>query len=224
MSPFVRTPIFAVQSIYDGWQLDEIARPPHWGRNATSKFGQHECKRANKACLAAVNAFGGKLNASLNIALLSHPKNGGFIDACNHHCGSWASDLTMGFIYPRVDGDEVGAAFDRWYAMKPAARRVWSQPAQGFTFPCDGCCRSVSRESAPLLLKTTDEAAAALAATTATAATAAAPPPPAAPRGSDMGAMTAIGLLNRPVSAGAKGFSAAYYYAGGSNHHAAERL
>ena len=223
VSPFVRTPIFAVQSIYDGWQLDAIARPPDWGRNATSKFGQHECKGGNKACLAAVNAFGSKLNASINSALLNNPKHGGFIDSCNHHCGSWASDLTMGFIDPRVDGDElvgVGAAFDRWYAMKPAARRVWSQPAQGFTFPCDGCCRSVSRESAPLLLKTTDNA---VAATT--------PPPSTQPQlliyegsGSDMGAMTAIGLLNRPATTGAKIFSAAYYYAGGSNHHAADWL
>lgn len=149
VAPFVATPIFAVQSIFDGWQLDAIAQPPAWGRNASSKFGQHECIHANKACLAVVNAFGHELNTSLNTMLLNNPKNGGFIDACNHHCGSWSSDLTMPFIDPRVDGAEVAAAFDRWY-RKPRARAVWSQPAQGFTFPCDGCCRSETRKMMPL--------------------------------------------------------------------------
>ena len=79
----------------------------------SSPFGQHYCKGASKTCLDAVNTFGSSLNASLNAKLLENPSNGGFIDSCNHYCGSWASDLlTMGFIDPRVDGAEVGSAFN----------------------------------------------------------------------------------------------------------------
>ena len=34
---------------------------------------------------------------------------------CNHHCGSWPSDLTVSFMDPRVNGIGVAAAFDQWY-------------------------------------------------------------------------------------------------------------
>ena len=33
VAPFVQTPIFAVRSIFDGWQLDEIAGPPNFAGN-----------------------------------------------------------------------------------------------------------------------------------------------------------------------------------------------
>lgn len=83
-----------------------------WCReNASSKFGQHECIDINSACLAAANTFGHEINVSLNSMLLNNAKNGGFIDACNHHCGSWSSDLTIGCIDSRVDAEEFAAAF-----------------------------------------------------------------------------------------------------------------
>ena len=50
VTPFVKTPIFAVQSIFDGWQLDAIARPPDWAGNKSSPFGQHYCESANPRC------------------------------------------------------------------------------------------------------------------------------------------------------------------------------
>jgi hypothetical protein len=149
VTPYVKTPIFAVQSIFDGWQMDEIARPPDWGRAQNSSFGEHCCRRDSKACLATVNRFGSELNSSLNSVLLSNPKNGGFIDSCNHHCGSWASDLTVGFIDPRVDGIEVGAAFDRWFSG--GGMRAWRQ---GQPFPCRDCCHSAAH---PLQCKTDDD-------------------------------------------------------------------
>ena len=152
VTPYVKTPIFAVQSIFDGWQMDAIARPPDWGRVQNSSFGEHCCRRDSKACLATVNRFGSELNSSLNSVLLSNPKNGGFIDSCNHHCGSWASDLTVGFIDPRVNGIEVGAAFDRWYSgAGTAGTRAWRQ---GQPFPCRDCCHSAAY---PLQCKTDDD-------------------------------------------------------------------
>ena len=42
-----------------------------------------------------MNGFGRALNASLGKVLLGERRNGGFIDSCNHHCGSWTSDLTV---------------------------------------------------------------------------------------------------------------------------------
>lgn len=135
MTPFVKTPIFAVQSIFDGWQLDAIARPPDWGRKANSSFGEHTCKGENKACLAAVNRFGSELNSSLSSVLLSSTKNSGFIDSCNHHCGSWASDLTVAYMDPRVGGVDVAETFDQWYAGGDT--RAWRQRER---FPCDSCC------------------------------------------------------------------------------------
>jgi hypothetical protein len=151
VAPFVKTPIFAVQSIFDGWQMDEIARPPDWGRVVNSSFGEHCCKGESTACRAAVNRFGSELNSSLNV-LLSDPKNGGFIDSCNHHCGSWASDLTMSFINPRVGGVEVGAAFDHWYSGGDT--RAWRQSR---SFPCKDCCHSATLPMRKQQCKTDDE-------------------------------------------------------------------
>eukprot|EP01047_Picozoa_sp_COSAG01_P037282 COSAG01_NODE_2954_length_6801_cov_3.612951_1_plen_737_part_00 len=151
VAPFVQTPIFAVQSIFDGWQMDEIARPRDWGRVVNSSFGQHCCRGESKDCLATVNRFGSTLNASVSSVLLQNPKNGAFVDSCNHHCGSWSSDLTAPFMDPRVGGTAVAYAFDQWYGG--GSTRVWRQGQQ---FPCRGCCHS-----APVLpvgqCKTDDE-------------------------------------------------------------------
>ena len=146
VTPFIKTPIFALQSIFDGWQLDAIAHPPDWAKNASSPYGEHFCKGASKSCIATVNSFGRALNSSLNGVLLANPKNGGFIDSCNHHCGSWASDLTSSYMDPRVDNAEAGTAFDRWFGGQGGheVRAAWRQDQR---FPCRDCCHSGNRQA-----------------------------------------------------------------------------
>eukprot|EP00935_MAST-01C_sp_MAST-1C-sp1_P000480 g480.t1 len=69
LSPFIQTPVFALQAKYDAWQIPEILR---------------------SADRALINQFGANLTALLNASLLrNRPSNGAFVDGCEHHCGGY---------------------------------------------------------------------------------------------------------------------------------------
>jgi hypothetical protein len=113
-SRHLSTPTFALQSVFDSWQLtNEMA--PGQSTNAT-----------------AVNAYGVRVRRALNESLLAHPRHGAFIDSCEHHCFAWGAI--------RISGDDQAAAFAAWYERK-AASRVWDQ---GDPFPCVSCCHGGS--------------------------------------------------------------------------------
>jgi len=86
-SPFIRTPIFPLQSIYDSWQISEDLH-------------------SNNP--AEINVYGKALLNLVNKNLLApHPGNGVFLDSCFHHCGQW------GNIH--IDGKNQADAFMGWY-------------------------------------------------------------------------------------------------------------
>mmetsp|Transcript_16961 Transcript_16961/g.47349 ORF Transcript_16961/g.47349 Transcript_16961/m.47349 type:complete len:464 (+) Transcript_16961:322-1713(+) len=93
---FSKTPLFTMQSIQDGWQLKWIA----------CNGAGDEDKR---------NWYGDEMWGALDLAT-RNPKNGGFIDACQHHCHCYEN------IY--VDGDNQAQAFLKFYNQE--GQRVWS--------------------------------------------------------------------------------------------------
>ena len=66
--PFVESPIFALQPIYDSWQIDFILGT----RNES-----------------LVNNYGKIVMETMNKMFLRYEKNSGFVDSCFHHCGYW---------------------------------------------------------------------------------------------------------------------------------------
>jgi hypothetical protein len=110
---FLRTPTFALQSVYDSWQT------------------KNEMAPGAEANASAVDEYGARVSATLHAALLgSGRQNGAFIDACAHHCFKWG-DI-------RIRGDVQATAFAAWYAGSARGRAaVWQQ---NDSYPCAACC------------------------------------------------------------------------------------
>jgi len=85
-SPFVSTPFFPLQSIYDAWQTGNI-------------LGSKDD--------AEINAFGKILESRFKANVLAQPRNGAFLDSCHHHCGDWNQIV--------INGDSTSKAFNAWY-------------------------------------------------------------------------------------------------------------
>ena len=117
---FVRTPIFALQSAFDSWQVaNEMAS----GQNTSN---------------ASVNAYGEIVRRRLRGTLLAAPRHGAFIDSCSHHCFAWG--------HISIRGSVQAKAHSLWYYNQSTAGarhgalqyRVWEQAD---AFPCEACCR-----------------------------------------------------------------------------------
>ena len=82
VAPHLRTPLFALQSYYDSYQVAAIANV----RNASAPGAQ-----------AAVNAYGALLNARVKARLLGGAvRHGAALDACLHHCGGSGTVVSAG--------------------------------------------------------------------------------------------------------------------------------
>jgi hypothetical protein len=104
-APYVTTPMFTLQSQFDSWQLQNIL-----GSNTE----------------ALVNQFGQVLETRFRSAVLTHEKNGCFLDSCVHHCGAWNSIV--------IDNKDSGQAFKDWYEGQTG------QHFQNRRYPCNPCC------------------------------------------------------------------------------------
>jgi len=91
--PFLKTPIFPLQSEYDAWQVPNIL-----GAKSTDS--------------ALINTFGRLLTDRVTKSVLSNKANGIFLDSCYHHCGAWNSIVIKGF--------NTSAAFAEFYDGKAA--------------------------------------------------------------------------------------------------------
>jgi hypothetical protein len=123
LAPLLRTPVFALQSFHDLYQITAILND---NSNVTD-----------------VNAFGSLLNARAKASLLgsSGAAHGLALDACHHHCGG------EGSIWPALplagNSTVQNAAWAAWYAAgsggKAPVTRLWEQVAE---YPCAWCCGS----------------------------------------------------------------------------------
>lgn len=116
-APFLTSPVFALQSYHDSYQVSAILDAPG---NAT-----------------AINAFGLLLSARLKATLLaSAVPHGAALDACFHHCGS--SGTTWPAIPFTKNTTVQNQAWAKWYtAHGSAGERLWEQIAD---WPCKWCC------------------------------------------------------------------------------------
>lgn len=85
--PFVQTPVFMLQSIYDEWQMDNVLGDRH--PSLFNEFGKETMKR-------------------LKNSVFIFEKNSGFVDSCLHHCGDFWNT-----IY--INSTTQSQAFNLWY-------------------------------------------------------------------------------------------------------------
>ncbi len=125
---YIKTPLFAYQSIYDSFQIFNMERcipmPPD---------------PASPCSDDVVTQWGGNITENMQ-AWLASPLakaagSAAFTDSCYHHCGTWA-DFSQ--IRSWNGGNVTGSeAFAAWLAAPSTA--FWSQPHE---YPCLGttCC------------------------------------------------------------------------------------
>jgi len=97
-SPFIRTPIFPLQSRFDAWQIPYIL-----GSNNPT----------------LISEFGRNLTSQVFNMLLPYPRAGVWLDSCEHHCGGWGPIV--------IDGDNMATAFATFYSSIGNGRRIWFQ-------------------------------------------------------------------------------------------------
>ena len=126
VSKYVRTPVFALQSVVDNHQVCP-------GCSCDNCTNQQE-----------INQWATRLDAALVSGFLRGPhasKHGGFVDTCDHHCGSWASDASAATLDVWANGSDVGVAFARWYRGEVPLDTLWQQPLPKASDPrCNACC------------------------------------------------------------------------------------
>ena len=114
-APHIRTPIFALQGIYDWWAVlfDLGVDPLNYD---------------------AINSWGQRVRAEIVSTVLEHPGNGAFLDSCWHHTRLYND----GF----VQGSNAARAFMDWYmnGSQGLANRGFYE--QGERYPCEACCHS----------------------------------------------------------------------------------
>src|SRR5437764_990138 len=86
VSPFIKTPIFALQARYDTWQIGN--------------------ELGNKV-VAQVRSYGAQLTQIFQKNFLAQKRNGAFLDSCAHHCGGYDS------IHLKKINSAL--AFQQWY-------------------------------------------------------------------------------------------------------------
>jgi len=100
LSPFIATPIFALQSRYDTWQIGN-----ELGTNGTN----------------AVRLFGAQLTTRMAVNFLASTRNGAFLSSCAYHCGA--------YDYIHIQNLNAANAFMQWY-QKTTSQRLWFQNEQ----------------------------------------------------------------------------------------------
>jgi len=125
---FVTTPLFALQSPYDAWQI---------GNEVDAGASDLHIRAYGERVVDAIKT------ALFNPTNTRNAQNGGFINYCKYHCGMW--NLKMNH-----NGEDIAMnqAFDKWLNVvlsggDASTQRYWDNLAK---YPCDECCQ---RSDAP---------------------------------------------------------------------------
>eukprot|EP01113_Clastostelium_recurvatum_P025069 TRINITY_DN3008_c0_g1_i7.p1 TRINITY_DN3008_c0_g1~~TRINITY_DN3008_c0_g1_i7.p1 ORF type:complete len:367 (+),score=50.78 TRINITY_DN3008_c0_g1_i7:20-1120(+) len=117
MLPYIKTPVFALNSAYD------------------ATMGNGPCGNSgitfNWSNATSVNACGTYIRTLMRKLL--QPPSAAFLDACQHHCGEWNSI--------HIHNIDSSVAFTTWYTKGSGALPDSGFLDQGLPYPCASCCR-----------------------------------------------------------------------------------
>eukprot|EP01041_Mallomonas_annulata_P000132 gene132-211_t len=120
--PFIKTPIFSLQPIYDYWQIWHVIGRPQ----------EHKL----------VNEFGSNLTQLMTNAL-QHKHHGVYFDSCTHHCLSCSDkgdNLWDGMSVRSKEHLSPSNAFFLWFTEHHQQEEPKIHQ-QNKPFPCDDCCK-----------------------------------------------------------------------------------
>jgi len=144
--PFIKVPLFVLNSFYDSWQTgcvmtaEPVVSNPSSNGNCSAAPGYGACARnPATACSATqvedvVVPFGQYMTTSLvtvNAAKSQAPGSGGFLTSCHTHCEAQGSDLNVF----SVNGLTMGAAARAWIAANTATPGTLAPPM--WTIDCE---------------------------------------------------------------------------------------
>lgn len=134
MWPFLRHPIFVLNSQYDEWQIKQM-------------LGYTSVQHADK-----INAYGSLLSKEIinSVTGDENLRHGAFIDACEHHL--FNADF-------HIDGVSMMTALSDWM-IAHIRERPWDNVQQVFfdekMWPCDGCCPTEYTKRAEMVVMTVE--------------------------------------------------------------------
>lgn len=136
---FLTVPFFFLQSIFDQWQLTQIA-VPNWNVTVVDLFGGLlrdvvENQVMNMGTLPPPNVPTRSRSRHLRPKNVTTPQHGLFLESCYHHCGFWGQ---IG-----IDGYTAPTAHMAWLANE---RAIYEQIAP---FPCHDCCTIMHAPTPP---------------------------------------------------------------------------
>lgn len=106
--PFIRTPLFMVNSPYDTWQLANVLMVPWDCVQDTTKCNATE--------ISAIQNFRSEF-VKASRAVVAHPSNGAYMDSCWEHCQACGNNWGKS----TVNGKSIPAALGDWYAGRTKA-------------------------------------------------------------------------------------------------------
>jgi len=136
--PFMKVPVFVIDSMYDSWQMENIlgARIPSFGECA-----QHGPVKCNVTEIGRVNiwrnVFISMLKSSANF---NNPRNGVFLYSCWNHCASFKDEFWSGF---HINGVLLNKAVGDWFFERSNVHHHQYIDCQLKTTPpyrCNGEC------------------------------------------------------------------------------------
>ena len=150
MAPHLSTPLFALQSRFDGWSvLGSAPSDRSWMHNSGGILATRN--------ESLINEWGEKITLLVDRFVLgSHVGHGAFLSSCSYHCGMW-SEIQIG-------ADSPASAFASWFVGSEANMEEEGDPHvqsanayfrlggegwmwdQAMPFPCPTCCGLVKQQ------------------------------------------------------------------------------
>lgn len=118
-APFIRVPVFALQSRYDSVQTSWLYSSDH----------------------ALVTEFGRNMTLLLRSQVLNaRSDNAIWIDSCHHHTGGWSTLKAPASTSATSKSLSEAQAFADWWTARAAGKPSNREWLQDFQFPCPECC------------------------------------------------------------------------------------
>ena len=147
-----RTPMFAVQSVYDEYQLFAILRAGGWDAGCLNR-GRQFSANCTTAQLTAFNAYAAAMlsdwGRGLTRGKATRPGEGAFIESCLEHVAEQRRGPYDGY---RIDGVSMREAISSWWlsdGTEPAAKHIY-RPCELSLQPPHYCNPSCLARSAEL--------------------------------------------------------------------------
>ncbi|XP_051123039.1 pectin acetylesterase 9-like [Andrographis paniculata] len=135
--PYIKTPLFVLNTAYDVYQIRHILVPP----SADPEGAWTRCKQNLADCTAdqisALQGFRKYMLETLRPLLSNSTGGGAFINSCFAHCQSESQDTWLAPDSPRVNNKTIPQTVGNWYFGRQVSKEI------DCAYPCDKTCHNL---------------------------------------------------------------------------------